>query len=209
MGGSRLNNQFSGMQINQNNVLDAHFPNNYSNISHTGKQGNNKGELYEKQKMAIKQVFEHVSLNQQCSVINYGDSVTLTHRQKIITDHSDAILCVLMVGESHIATGSKDKTINIYSLGGDKEATLRGHNSAICCLAVIRNIHGELYLASGSDHGCSSLIIWDSQSWAMYTKAVYHSAAVTSIVDLEDGHHLVTGSYDKKINLFNHIQAKL
>ncbi len=43
----------------------------------------------------------------------------------------------------------------------------------------------------------------------MHTKVQCHSAAVTAIVDLEDGRHLVTGSYDKKINLFSHAKSKI
>jgi WD40 repeat protein len=34
-------------------------------------------------------------------------------------------------------------------------------------------------------------------------------AAVTAIVDLEDGEHLVTGSYDKKIYLYNHSRGQV
>lgn len=67
----------------------------------------------------------------------------------------------------------------------------------------------ERFLASGSDHGCSSLILWDTRSWAMHTKVQCHTAAVTAIVDLQDGRHLVTGSYDKKINLFSHAKGKI
>lgn len=59
-------------------------------------------------------------------------------------------------------------------------------------------------LASGSDHGCSSLILWDtSRSWSLLSRIQAHSAAVTAILDLQDGKHVATGSYDKKINLYN------
>jgi WD40 repeat protein len=64
-------------------------------------------------------------------------------------------------------------------------------------------------LASGSDHGCSCLILWDTKSWTITTRIQSHTAAVTAIVDLDDGRHLVTGSYDKKINLFNHAKSQL
>ena len=37
----------------------------------------------------------------------------------------------------------------------------------------------------------------------MVSKIQAHEAAVTSIVDLEDGKHIATGSYDKKINIFS------
>lgn len=126
-----------------------------------------------------------------------------------MTDHSDAILCIFFINERYIATGSKDKTINIYSIEGEKITTLRGHSASICCLSMIRTLSNERYLASGSDHGCSSLVLWDTKSWTMHTKVQCHTAAVTAIVDLEDGRHLVTGSYDKKINLFSHAKGKI
>ena len=59
------------------------------------------------------------------------------------------------------------------------------------------------YLASGSDHGCSCLILWDIRTWTISLRIQAHTAAVTSILDLEDGLHLLTGSYDKKVNIFN------
>lgn len=64
-------------------------------------------------------------------------------------------------------------------------------------------------LASGSDHGCCSLILWDTRSWTITSRIQSHIAAVTAIVDLEDGRHLLTGSYDKKINLFNHVKGQI
>ena len=118
-------------------------------------------------------------------------------------------MCIFYVSEKYIATGSKDKTINVYSVNGEKVATLRGHNSAICCLSMVTATNGETYLASGSDHGCSALMLWDTKSWTVYSKVVAHTAAVTAIVDLEDGKNLVTGSYDKKINLFSHAKGKI
>lgn len=67
----------------------------------------------------------------------------------------------------------------------------------------------RIYLASGSDHKCCSLILWDTKNWNMVSKVQSHSAAVTSILDLEDGYHLLTGSYDKKINLFNFVKGQI
>ncbi len=61
---------------------------------------------------------EFVAANQQCSVIKYGDTVNLNHKERIVTDHGDAILCIFFINERYLATGSKDKTINIYSVDG-------------------------------------------------------------------------------------------
>ena len=63
-------------------------------------------------------------------------------------------------------------------------------------------------MASGSDHGCNS-IIRDTNNWSIRAKIKAHSAAVTSIVDLCDGQTLVSGSYDKKINVYNYKKSAL
>jgi WD40 repeat protein len=36
-----------------------------------------------------------------------------------------------------------------------------------------------------------------------------HSAAVTSIVDMGDGQTIISGSYDKKINIYNYKTSAL
>lgn len=116
--------------------------------------------------------------------------------------HSDVILCLIGVHNKYIVSGGKDGLLNVMTYSGSKVATLRGHESSVCSLALISH-NGGSYLASGGDYGCSSIIIWDINTWAIRTKLKYHSAAVTCIVDLEDGQTIVSGSYDKKINLYN------
>jgi WD40 repeat protein len=65
------------------------------------------------------------------------------------------------------------------------------------------NHAGKKYLASGSDHGCSSIVLWDTSTWNMRMRIESHRAAVTGIVDLQDGRGLVSGSYDKTINVYS------
>ena len=78
----------------------------------------------------------------------------------------------------------------------------------MCSLALIED-KGSTYLASGGDHGCCSIIIWDVDTWAIRSKLKYHSAAVTCILDLEDGQTIISGSYDKRINLYNYKEPAL
>lgn len=63
--------------------------------------------------------------------------------------------------------------------------------------------NGKRFLASGSDHGCSSIVLWDTSTWNMRMRIESHKAAVTAIVDLQDNRSLVSGSYDKTINIYN------
>ena len=58
-------------------------------------------------------------------------------------------------------------------------------------------------MASGSDHGCSSVIIWDVEKMRRIEKFQNHKAAVSAILDLKDHQHIMSGSYDKKLNIYN------
>ena len=134
----------------------------------------------------------------------WSEGVSLRKIERVVTDHEDSILCIFFINNKYVATGSKDKTINIYTLEGKKVTTLRGHDASICSLTTIKANLSQSFLASGSDHGCCCLILWDTKTWTISSRIQAHNAALTSIVDLEDGQHLLTGSYDKKINLFNY-----
>lgn len=102
-----------------------------------------------------------------------------------------------------MAVGSKDGLVTVYDEGtGQNITVLRGHKASICKLALVSH-NGKKYLASGSDHGCSSIILWDLSTWSIRMKMEYHKAAVTAIVDLQDNRSLISGSYDKTINVYN------
>ena len=87
-------------------------------------------------------------------------------------------------------------------------ATLRHHKASICCLAVVE-IRKQLYLASGSDHPCCSVILWEPSSWKPLDKYNKHKAAISSLIDLGDSCHLMSTGYDKVINVYNLEEGKL
>lgn len=93
--------------------------------------------------------------------------------------------------------------LNVMALGGRTIKRLTGHKSAICTLAII-NDRGRTILASGGDYGCSSIFLWDTISWEIIGRLQHHSTAVTSILDLGDSQTMLSGSYDKKINVYNY-----
>lgn len=111
------------------------------------------------------------------------------------------MLCAVFACDGKaLVVGGKDRAVRVYDTSSGKLLySLAGHQANICCLAN----HGDV-VSSGGDHGCSSLIIWDCKSWSMRNKVQAHSAAVTSIVDLQDSNNIATASYDRKINIFSH-----
>ena len=69
----------------------------------------------------------------------------------------DVILCTIFInGGKHIAVGSKDRCIYIYSTANGSLITqLHGHQASVCSLSNFGD-----FFASGGDNGCGSLIIW-------------------------------------------------
>lgn len=124
-------------------------------------------------------------------------------------EFTDIVLCGIEVKRNQIAVGGKDGSLIVYDPStGNKVATLKGHKAGICSLAMV-NFEGRKLLASGSDHTCSSIILWDTDLWTPKLKLEGHKAAVTCILDLGDGVHIASGSYDKKINIYNLAQGKV
>jgi WD40 repeat protein len=144
-----------------------------------------------------------VSPEEQNICLDWVENLTLEQIGTVKSQSEGIILCSLEVSKNIIAIGSKDGQINIYETSsGKKIANLRGHKASICKLALIVN-NGKKYLASGSDHGCSSIVLWDITTWNMRMRIESHKAAVTAIVDLQDNRSMVSGSYDKTINVYN------
>jgi hypothetical protein len=144
-----------------------------------------------------------ISQEQQSLAVEWAEGVTLAPQQPLRSLAEDIALCSLEVGRNLVAVGSKDGQIGIYELSSGKQvACLRGHKASICKLALVVN-NGKKYLASGSDHGCSSIVLWDTATWNMRMRIESHRAAVTSILDLQDNRSLISGSYDKTINVYN------
>lgn len=134
--------------------------------------------------------------------VEWAEGVALTPQQPIRSLSDEIALCSIEVGRNLVAIGSKDGSIGVYELSGKQVAILKGHKASICKLALVVN-NGKKYLASGSDHGCSSIILWDTSTWSIRMRIESHRAAVTSILDLQDNRSMISGSYDKTINVYN------
>lgn len=92
------------------------------------------------------------------------------------------LCCIFANKGKNIVTGGKDRTVRVYdALNTKLICALQGHKASICSIANHDN-----FVSTGGDNGCSSLIVWDTKNWTIYSKIQAHSAALTSIVDLQD-----------------------
>ena len=90
---------------------------------------------------------------------------------------------------------------------GIKIATLRGHNASICTLSVLNPRESKPIMVSGGDIKCNTIVLWDTSTWTIRSKIQAHNAAVTALVDCGDGQTMISGSFDKKINVINYNRA--
>jgi WD40 repeat protein len=111
-----------------------------------------------------------VSASQQIMTLDWAEDVRISSYGTIKSESNDIILCALEVKKNQIAIGGKDGILTIFDASsGHKIASLKGHKASICSLALV-NHQGKIYLASGSDHGCSSISLWDLTTWNMKMK---------------------------------------
>ena len=109
-------------------------------------------------------------------------------------------LCALFLNSGkQIAVGCMDCNIYVYATTGKFLTSLAAHSASVCTMANFGD-----FFASGGDHGCCSLVLWDSKQLKKRNKQKLHGAALTCIVDLMDGFHLATAGYDKKIVIYNY-----
>lgn len=115
------------------------------------------------------------------------------------------LCCVFACNGKYLVTGGKDKLVRVYDVkSGKLTHILQGHTASICSMSSHNG-----FVSTGGDHGCGSVIIWDTKTWTIKNKITAHTAAVTCILDLNDGRNLVTGSYDKKINILDYRRSEI
>ena len=107
--------------------------------------------------------------------------------------HTDQVTSIVMLPNGHLASGSVDKTINIWDLenNGALMQTLTNHVEQVNCLATLNN---SLLVSGSSD---SFIIVWelfDDQQWTEVFR-VDMSSSVLCMAVLENG-NLAVGTYD-------------
>jgi WD40 repeat protein len=100
---------------------------------------------------------------------------------------------------SHIASGSDDKTVQIWDAkAGVHLSTLKGHSDWVRSVAFSPD---GSHIASGSFD--KTVRIWDAKTGVHLSTLKGHSDLVMSVVFSPDGSHIVSGSKDKTVRIWN------
>jgi WD40 repeat protein len=107
-----------------------------------------------------------------------------------LTGHSGSVLCLLLLNESQLASGSADNSIKIWDfVSGQCLITLSGHVEGVQELFLCKN--GVLASASLYSRDNSEILLWNWQTGQLMKKleskkAIYH------LLPLKQSNYLVT-----------------
>ncbi|KAJ1361779.1 hypothetical protein KIN20_021116 [Parelaphostrongylus tenuis] len=141
-------------------------------------------------------------------VLHILDATTLKS-ETTIEAHSKRIRAlVFLPGEDEILTGCDDKTIKLHSISGEKPKVERvycGHRSPVLSLAIDERADGTRFASSSLD---GQILLWHiEQLSALQQLPSPHASAVTTVVFLPTGRHLVSGGEDGVVACYRIPQA--
>lgn len=152
-------------------------------------------------------VYGELSQAQQAVRLEWAENLHIVESNRFSLDKSFTPLCAISIN-NQLVFGLKDGSIAVTTPEGQLIKCLKEHRASVCTLSILR-FRGQEYLASGADHGCSRILVWNPFNWQVIQKYDNHVAAVTAIVDLKDNCHFLSGGYDKRLNVFSLEQSKL
>jgi hypothetical protein len=79
----------------------------------------------------------NISQSEQIIETDWAEDVILRHVNTIAPDHTDSILCAIVINNRFLVSGGKDGLLFVQTLDGEKVVSLRGHEASICALSLI------------------------------------------------------------------------
>lgn len=115
--------------------------------------------------------------------------------------HTEAVTCVLISPDGkQVISGSNDKTIRGWDLASGKQIfTIDEFGTDIGAIAITGD--GK-YLFSGSKDNPNSIRLWNLQTRSSIWNFIGHTDLVTSLVVSPDNQQLVSGSQDRRVNIW-------
>jgi WD40 repeat protein len=117
-------------------------------------------------------------------VLRLQQAVYTVQERNRLEGHTDKVTSISFSPDGKmLASGSKDKTISLWSIDGKKIAKLRGHGASVTSVSFSRD--GKM-LASGSED--NTVRLWRTDGTEKEIAILRgHSASVTSISFSPDG----------------------
>ena len=118
----------------------------------------------------------------------------------LLEDYAQHVTCIAATPDNqHIISGSKDKTVRIWSLPDRKqEAILENHTSVVKSLAITSD---SKYIVSGSED--RTVRIWNLKDRVQECVLFGHTGCVLSLAITSDNKYIISGSTDKTVRIWS------
>jgi RNA polymerase sigma factor (sigma-70 family) len=131
------------------------------------------------------------------SIVRSCDTQTGNVR-RLKTGHGDAVTCLALSPDGTLlATGGRDKTVQLIELSSEKRTTLTGHSGAVHAVAFSAD---GTRLASGGDD--KTVKVWEASSGKEVMAFEGHEDTVRSLAFARDGRSLASGADDRTVRLW-------
>ena len=111
--------------------------------------------------------------------------------------HTSFIVCIGIMKDGRIVSGSWDDTLRIWDpTTGECLQVLEGHSDSINCIGIMKD---ECIVSGSLDH---TLRIWDSTTGECLQVLEGHSGTINCIGIMEDG-RIVSGSWDDTLRIWD------
>lgn len=117
--------------------------------------------------------------------------------KEILREHTFGIFALVGLPNNWFASGGGDKTIKIWNTELTVERNLKGHNSTVNCLALLKDTN---LIASGSND--KTIKIWNYIEGECITTIKAHNDGVTSLSVFKDG-RLISCAVDNLIKIWD------
>ena len=148
----------------------------------------------------LKQSVGAIADTRLLTVLRLQQAVYTVQERNRLEGHTDKVTSISFSPDGKmLASGSKDKTISLWSIDGKKIAKLRGHGASVTSVSFSRD--GKM-LASGSED--NTVRLWRTDGTEKEIAILRgHSASVTSISFSPDGQIIASASNDKTVKLWH------
>jgi WD40 repeat protein len=128
----------------------------------------------------------------------------------VFNGHEAAVTSVDIARDGrHILSGSSDRTARLWNLSGKERCRFEGHETFVNAVGfspdgkfAVTGSGGALKDGEFCDGGDTTVRIWDLKGTEL-GRLEGHKASVTAVVVAPDGKHILSGSLDQTVRLWN------
>lgn len=169
------------------------------------KESVNQSKVVDMSKLSLEEGRRGVSQDGLCAFMEFPNGshkVSFKLHKKIMTNHTSDISCILNLGNSFIASGSRSGIIKIYQISTSQlVAEIEAHRDVVTAMCSLNpNYDDNLVLCAGSANLDGRIVVWDVFRKDKRVRELKgHQGNITALASLGDGRTIASAAHDGNI----------